>query len=244
MKEADAVRLFKCLADKSRLQILQSLAQEEMYVERLAERLDLSAATVSFHLKKLADAGLVTSRKSQYYTMYALCRQPLEKRIGDILRETFSEGGQQAQRDAAYRQKVIDTFLQYGKLQSIPVQRKKERIVLEEIVKSFAFGRIYSEKEVNLILAGFHEDFWPASPGPGQRTVDGTRFRKLLARLPRKECVTAQIPKVFLTSRFVNKRKPLRKIPQRLFFACPITPDTAGLRGIPALLHIPLGPYP
>ena len=111
MKEADAVRLFKCLADKSRLQILQSLAQEEMYVERLAERLDLSAATVSFHLKKLADAGLVTSRKSQYYTMYALCRQPLEKRIGDILRETFSEGGQQAQRDAAYRQKVIDTFL-------------------------------------------------------------------------------------------------------------------------------------
>lgn len=159
MKEADAVRLFKCLADKSRLQILQSLAQEEMYVERLAERLDLSAATVSFHLKKLADAGLVTSRKSQYYTMYALCRQPLEKRIGDILRETFSEGGQQAQRDAAYRQKVIDTFFQYGKLQSIPVQRKKERIVLEEIVKSFAFGRIYSEKEVNLILAGFHEDF-------------------------------------------------------------------------------------
>ena len=75
------------------------------------------------------------------------------------MRETFSEGGQQAQRDAAYRQKVIDTFFQYGKLQSIPVQRKKERIVLEEIVKSFAFGRIYSEKEVNLILAGFHEDF-------------------------------------------------------------------------------------
>ena len=57
MLEADAIKLFKCLADKSRLQILKSLVKEEMYVERLAERLDLTPATISFHLKKLEDAG-------------------------------------------------------------------------------------------------------------------------------------------------------------------------------------------
>ena len=39
MQEEEAVRLFKCLADKSRLQILKSLMREDMYVERLAERL-------------------------------------------------------------------------------------------------------------------------------------------------------------------------------------------------------------
>ena len=38
-----------------------SLVKEEMYVERLAERLDLTPATISFHLKKLEDAGAVTS---------------------------------------------------------------------------------------------------------------------------------------------------------------------------------------
>ena len=50
MTETEAIRLFKCLSDKSRLQILKSLAQEDMYVERLAERLGLTPPTVSFHL--------------------------------------------------------------------------------------------------------------------------------------------------------------------------------------------------
>ena len=69
MTETDAIKLFKCLADKSRLQILKSLAIEDMYVERLAERLGITPSTVSFHLKKLTDAGAVTSHKSQYYMM-------------------------------------------------------------------------------------------------------------------------------------------------------------------------------
>ena len=63
MNEAEAIRLFKCLSDKSRIQILKSLAIEDMYVERLSERLGLSAPTISFHLKKLSDAGAVTSYK-------------------------------------------------------------------------------------------------------------------------------------------------------------------------------------
>ncbi|MDE7062832.1 MAG: Nif3-like dinuclear metal center hexameric protein, partial [Lachnospiraceae bacterium] len=46
MTEAEAIRLFKCLADKSRLQILKSLAVEDMYVERLAERLGLTDTEV------------------------------------------------------------------------------------------------------------------------------------------------------------------------------------------------------
>lgn len=159
MTDADAIRLFKCLADKSRLQILKSLAVEDMYVERLAERLDLSAATVSFHLKKLADAGAVRSYKTQYYTMYALCSEVFELRMIDVLREKSEEAELQQQRDEAYRQKVIDAFFEYGKLLSIPAQRKKKRIVLEEIAKVFQPGRTYTEKEVNLLIADFHDDF-------------------------------------------------------------------------------------
>ncbi len=159
MTDAEAIALFKCLADKSRLQILKSLATEDMYVERLAERLGLSAATVSFHLKKLAEAGAVTSYKTQYYTMYALRAETFSARIIDILREESEEADAQAQRDAAYRQKTIDAFFEYGKLKSIPAQRKKKRIILEEIVKGFEPGRIYPEREVNLIIAQVHDDF-------------------------------------------------------------------------------------
>ena len=60
MNETEALQLFKCLSDKSRLQILKSLAIEDMYVERLAERLGLTPPTISFHLKKLVEAGAVT----------------------------------------------------------------------------------------------------------------------------------------------------------------------------------------
>lgn len=159
MTEADAIRLFKCLSDKSRLQILKSLAIEDMYVERLAERLGITAPTVSFHLKKLADAGAVTSYKSQYYTMYALKKDIFQTSILEILQEKSADAEAQAQRDAQYRQKVIDTFFEYGKLKAIPAQRKKERIILEVIADAFAYDRLYSEREVNIIIADFYDDF-------------------------------------------------------------------------------------
>lgn len=38
-------------------------------------------------------------------------------------------------------------------------QQKKERIVLEVIAQAFEFDRIYSEREVNIIIADFYDDF-------------------------------------------------------------------------------------
>lgn len=159
MTEAEAIKLFKCLSDKSRLQILKSLAIEDMYVERLAERLGLTAPTISFHLKKLLDAGAVISYKNQYYTMYSLCKNIFLTNILDIIQEKSDEAELQAQRDAQYRQNVINAFFEYGKLKIIPAQRKKKRIILEEIVKSFEPEKIYTEREVNLIIADYHDDF-------------------------------------------------------------------------------------
>ena len=54
---------------------------------------------------------------------------------------------------------MIEAFFEYGKLKSIPAQRKKERIVLEEIAKAFEPGRFYSEREVNIIIADYNDDF-------------------------------------------------------------------------------------
>ena len=159
MTETEAIKLFKCLADKSRLQILKSLSLEDMYVERLAERLGLTPATISFHLKKLADAGAVTSYRNQYYVMYSLKREVFLSRILDIIQDESDEAAIQARRDREYRQKVIDSFFEYGKLKSIPAQRKKERIILEEIAKAFEPGKTYTEREVNIIIADFHDDF-------------------------------------------------------------------------------------
>ena len=54
---------------------------------------------------------------------------------------------------------MLDSFFVYGKLKSLPVQYKKKRIVLEELVKMFLPARRYTEKEVNILIADVNEDF-------------------------------------------------------------------------------------
>ena len=147
------------MADRSRLQILKSLLEEDMYVERLAQRLELTPATVSFHLKKLMDAGAVSSRREQYYTMYSINKEVFQCRILDILGEKSSDAQRQQEREARYRQRVLDSFFEYGRLKSIPAQRKKERICLEEIAKELELGRPYPERELNQVLLRFHKDY-------------------------------------------------------------------------------------
>ena len=159
MTEEQALKLFKGLADRSRLQIIKSLLEEDMYVERLAQRLELTTATVSFHLKKLMDAGAVSSRREQYYTMYSINKEVFQCRILDILGEKSSDAQRQQEREARYRQRVLDSFFEYGRLKSIPAQRKKERICLEEIAKELELGRPYPERELNQVLLRFHQDY-------------------------------------------------------------------------------------
>ena len=149
MTEERVLQLFKCLADRSRLRIVQALLQEDMYTERLAQRLALTPATISFHLKKLEEAGLVTSRSEQYYTMYALCREDLTLPVLELIGSATDQRSQQELREQQYRQKVIETFFEYGRLRAIPAQRKKERICLEEIVEKLQMGRVYTETELN-----------------------------------------------------------------------------------------------
>lgn len=155
----DNVKLFKCLGDKSRLSILSNLINEPMYVELLAERLNLTPSTVSFHLKKMEEAGLVHSKKEQYYMIYEIDEQLLNMSLMDFVHQENSEEKKQREREEEYRNKVISSFFQYGKLKSIPVQRKKARIVYEEILKAFEPNRKYTEREVNIIIADYHDDF-------------------------------------------------------------------------------------
>ena len=159
MTEERVLQLFKCLADRSRLRIVQALLQEDMYTERLAQRLALTPATISFHLKKLEEAGLVTSRTEQYYTMYALCREDLTLPVLELIGSATDQRSQQELREQQYRQKVIETFFEYGRLRAIPAQRKKERICLEEIAEKLQMGRVYTETELNEVLLTVHEDY-------------------------------------------------------------------------------------
>jgi ArsR family transcriptional regulator len=67
-----AARLFHALSDGTRLAILRRLRFGEQCVCNLTDALDAAQSRLSFHLKVLKDAGLVTDHREgrwMYYTM-------------------------------------------------------------------------------------------------------------------------------------------------------------------------------
>ncbi len=155
----ELLAFFKALADANRLKIVGLLAREPLSVEQLAAVLDLAPSTVSHHLARLAEAGLVTARAESYYNMYKFETDALEAMARRLLaRETLPAIAADVERDA-YDEKVLATFLlPDGRLKSIPTQRKKRLVVLQHLVNSFEPGVRYPEKQVNEILGGFHPD--------------------------------------------------------------------------------------
>lgn len=97
---------FKCLADESRIAILNILERSDSYVELIAAKLELSPGTVCYHLKKMESAGIVRCSRTQFYVIYSLNRQIFDKPLSELL---FA-GDQTINKEAAYRQKVLDSF--------------------------------------------------------------------------------------------------------------------------------------
>lgn len=72
-----ASRLFHALSDGTRLSIIHRLRLGERCVCELTDALDAAQSRLSFHLKVLKDAGLVTDRKEGRWTYYTLSTDTL-----------------------------------------------------------------------------------------------------------------------------------------------------------------------
>jgi hypothetical protein len=150
-------RIFAALAHPVRLLILNLVRIKPRHGEELAAILKLQPATISHHLAKLTAAGLLTSRKDQYYRVYSLVGEVLKKTLGEVV--ALPHPGLTAEvKEDAYRSKVLKAFFRQGRLVGIPAQLKKRQVILEKIVEEFDREREYSELEVNRILLEFHED--------------------------------------------------------------------------------------
>lgn len=157
MRLHDTATLLKALADPSRLRIAGALAQKPHYVEELSERLGLAASTISAHLKKLMEAGLVSSRREQYYIIYTLVSERLDVRLLDLLDDR--EADDDRQRLERYRQKVLRAFFSDGRLTKLPAQHKKRWIVYEEFLALFEPDVRYSELELNERIKTLFDDY-------------------------------------------------------------------------------------
>lgn len=69
---ASVTRAFHALSDGTRLQILRLLCRGECCVCELMEQLDAAQSRLSFHLRILKEAGLVTDRREGRWVYYAV----------------------------------------------------------------------------------------------------------------------------------------------------------------------------
>jgi ArsR family transcriptional regulator len=79
-----AAQLFHALSDQTRLSILQRLRLGERCVCDLTDALDAAQSRLSFHLKVLKDAGLVTDRREGRWMYYTLNTDSLAE-VGELV---------------------------------------------------------------------------------------------------------------------------------------------------------------
>ena len=156
---AEALLFFQALADLNRLRLLGLLARQPSSVEELAAVLRLRASTVSHHLGRLSQAGLVTARAEGYYSVYALAPGIIEDRARRLLGRRALRARTAGLDLDAYDRQVVERFLRRdGRLKTIPAQRRKLGAVLRYLARAFRAERRYREAEVNRILRRFHAD--------------------------------------------------------------------------------------
>jgi biotin operon repressor len=158
---SDLAHLLKVIADETRLRILGALADRPYTGKELTEALNLTAPTISHHMRKLTDAGIVSAMSDAQRQWYSLNSELLtaSRRIpttatGSTLPTTVGDDDE----DARFRAKVIRDFFDGDRLRDIPAQRKRRVIVLQHLMERFHPGTMYKESEVNDLLRPAHED--------------------------------------------------------------------------------------
>lgn len=79
---AQAARWFHALSDETRLGIVELLSAGERCVCDLQEALEAQQSRLSFHLKVLKEAGLVTDRREGRWSYYSLSPATLDRVAG------------------------------------------------------------------------------------------------------------------------------------------------------------------
>lgn len=156
----ELLEFLKALADATRLKIIGLLATKPHTGEKLAHALGLGVSTISHHMGKLCKTGLVHAHPDGYYNIYSLDLSALASMAQRLTKaEELPKLAESIEEDA-FDRKVMKTFVDsFGRFKAFPAQEKKYLVLLRHAVKSFEFGRKYTEKEASDILIEFHEDY-------------------------------------------------------------------------------------
>ncbi len=177
-READLavlLKFFKALADETRLQIIGLLSAGEYRVSDLAAELDLTEPTVSHHISKLREVGLLNLRTegtNRHYRLNSETFRRLNRFVTELESGEFERqrrAYEAAKREMAWidaldldldeaERKVLRDYFVGRRLKQIPTKYTKLLVILRYLASLFEPGRTYTEVEVNAMLRPVHED--------------------------------------------------------------------------------------
>ncbi|MFQ3546026.1 metalloregulator ArsR/SmtB family transcription factor [Halobacillus rhizosphaerae] len=156
------VAFHKAVGDPARLRIIALLRKGPLHGQAIAGKLGLRPPTISHHIKKLRDTGMVYALRDKNTIYFYLDEKKLAfmasaiLKLGDeeSMKKDELKGTEQEQR------KVIQSFITAnGQLKQLPSQLKKKLVVLSYFVQGFETGKVYQESEVNEYIKTFYDDF-------------------------------------------------------------------------------------
>jgi Trp operon repressor len=144
-------------------ELLKLLAQG-ISDKEIANRLGVATSTIRNHRYKLREKE---KQSKLYLVMMELLAENTNKKITKLDKDVICDSHKTATTlddrfNTTNREKrqVIKNYInENGSLKSYPSKEKKKIIVLEQLARSFTIGKIYSEKEINIVLSRVYEDY-------------------------------------------------------------------------------------
>ena len=147
--------VLRALADPERLAIAGLVGRDPRTANELSAELGLAVSRIRRHLNRLTGAGVVRlGADRRTYRLDPETLRRVAEQVGPPREAGLALGSASEDEEA-----VLRTFFRNGRLTEIPAKESKRRIVLERIALEFEPGVRYDEKEVNVIVGRFLNDY-------------------------------------------------------------------------------------
>lgn len=165
-ERAQLLFMLKALSEESRLDLLRLMQAEERTVGDLANALALTEPTISHHLSRLRECGLISLRTAGTQRFYRVNPAGLSKFKDLAARIEFLQPLERVPRSAEAwidrldwsdeDKKILRAHVQNGVLVSLPLKPKRTDVILRWVITKFDPARMYTEAEVNEVLKSLY----------------------------------------------------------------------------------------
>ncbi|MGB8000000.1 MAG: metalloregulator ArsR/SmtB family transcription factor [Anaerobacillus sp.] len=154
------VHFHKTLGDPTRIRILSLLASGPLHGQAIAGKLGLKAPTITHHMTKLRDTGIIYQRRDKNTIYYYIDEKKFRSYSEALLNMLYQPAVNKEDNSLKPHTAILNNFIEAdGTLKHLPSQRKKKIIILRHLVKGFERGKKYPESEINEYIKQFHSDF-------------------------------------------------------------------------------------